>query len=60
MYFICYDMQDNLICFLNDIYELHIFTGLRIKDINYKFKNSVTEYIVSVVNDKKYKFYQFN
>ena len=59
MYFICYDMEDNLICLLNDINELAIFLHMPIKEINRKYRNSVTNYIVSIVNDKKYKFYQF-
>lgn len=59
MFYICYDMHDNLICFLNDIEELVLFTGLRKYDINYKFKNSLTNYIVALVNDKKYKFYRY-
>lgn len=59
MYFVCYDLEDNLICFLNDIYEFHIFTGIRLKDIKYRFKSSTNGYIKSIVNDKMYKFYAY-
>ena len=59
MYFVCYDLDDNLICFLNDINEFHLFTGIRIKDINYRFDSSPNDYIKSIVNDKMYKFYRF-
>ena len=59
MYFVCYDMEDNIICFLENIQELCLFTGLRNFDITYKFKKSFTDYIVALVNNKKYKIYRY-
>lgn len=59
MYFICYDLEDNLICFLNDINELSIFLHMPIKEINRKFKISYENFIIALVNNKKYKFYRY-
>ena len=56
-YYTIYDLEDNLIAFIDNIYELHLFTGLRIGDINYKFKNK--DYIIFVLNNRKFKVYKF-
>lgn len=60
MFYICYDLNDNLVCFLNDIYELSLFIKSPIKEINRKFKNAKTNYILSDVNSKRYKFYRYS
>lgn len=50
-------MSDNLIAYIDNKFELSIFTGLRIYDINYKFKKS--DYILSCINNKMFKIYKF-
>lgn len=63
--YVIYDLRDNLIAYLDDISELSLFTGLRIKDINYKFnisKNDCILYFSKLNNrDKKniFKIYRF-
>ena len=56
-YYTVYDMEDNIIAFLDSIDELHLFSGLRIGDIKYKFKD--TNNIVFVKDHKKYKVFRF-
>lgn len=56
-YFVVYDLNDNLIAYLDNVYELIYFTGLRLYDINYKFKN--TDHIVARISRKSFKIYKF-
>lgn len=56
-YFVVYDMNDNVVCYLHNLLDLCRFTGLRIKDINYKFKNS--DYISVNVDKQKLNVYKF-
>ncbi len=56
-YFIVYDLNDNLVAYLDNIYELVSYTGLRIYDINYKFKDH--DFIISRISKKTFKIYKF-
>lgn len=58
-YYVVYDVSDFIICYLNNIYELCIFSGLRIKDVNYKFKRAKDNVINIYVNNARYKVYKF-
>lgn len=57
LYFVIYDLSDNLCYYLNDTYELSYVTGIRHKDINYRFKNR--KFIKTIIDDKIYKVYKF-
>ena len=57
MYYVIYDLNDNLIAYIDSKKELSSFTGLRIGDINYKFKNN--DYIVCSINHSLFKVYKF-
>ena len=57
MYYVIYDLNDNICFFANDSYELSEITGIRHKDINYRFKNA--DYIKTIINEKMYKIYKF-
>ncbi len=56
-YFIAYDI-DEVPYFIGNLFELCIFTGLRIKDINYKFK--YTDYITCIVDGRLYDIYKYS
>lgn len=56
-YYLIYDLNDNLIAYIDTKKELSNFTGLRIKDINYKFKQK--NHIYSFLNKKIYVIYKF-
>lgn len=58
-YYVVYDVSDFIICYLNNIYELCNFSGLRIKDVNYKFKRAKDNVININVNNARYKVYKF-
>ena len=58
MYYYCvYDIDDNLICYLDDNNELNKFSGIRLRDINYRFKGR--KYIVKYIDNVFYKIYRF-
>lgn len=58
-YFIVYDINDFVVCYLNNIYELCVFSGLRIKDVNYKF-NHVKDNVINInVDNLRFKVYKF-
>lgn len=59
-YYVIYDLYDNLECFILNIDELSLYTGLRKKDINYKFKNTNNDYILYRDNNVNKKIYCFN
>lgn len=56
-YFVAYDMHDNIIAYINNLLELSLFTGLRIYDINYKFKEK--DYILCDLNGERLQIYKF-
>ena len=59
-FYVLYDLNDNIIVYLDNIKELSNFNGLRVKDINYKFKNSLLDFIYVVFDNTKYKVCKFN
>ncbi len=56
-YFVVYDNDDNIVCYLHNLIDLVKFTGLRVKDINYKFKNN--DYICVNVDKQLLNVYKF-
>lgn len=58
-YYVLYDLNDNLVCYLNDIYDLSSYTGLRLYDINYKFKKTNKKFILINRNKQRLKVYKF-
>lgn len=59
-YYVIYDLEDNVIAYIDTKNELGAYTGLRIKDINYKFKHSLFEYILVDIFNNRYKIYKFS
>jgi len=57
-YFVMYDMQDNLICYYETYQELINKVKISFKELIRKFKKS-KDFIVVVLNFKKYKIYKF-
>ncbi len=56
-YYVIYNLNDDIVAYIDTKKELSNFTGLRIKDINYKFKNR--KFINVVINEAFYKVYNF-
>lgn len=59
MYYVIYDLNDNIVAYIDSKIELSLFTGLRLGDINYKFKKSNNGFINCVVDHKFLKVYCF-
>lgn len=59
-FYIIYDLNDNIVAYIDTKNELSAYTGLRIKDINYKFKHSLFDYIFFDVFNNRYKIYKFS
>ncbi|MBD8923700.1 hypothetical protein EGR52_09915 [bacterium] len=56
-YFVIYDLNDDIIAYVETKQELSTFTGLRVYDINYKFKNK--NFIRCFVDNKTLFVYKF-
>lgn len=54
-YFVIYDMQDNIVAYLDSFVEISKFINLRISDIACKYKNGY----VFVMNNKLYKLFAY-
>ncbi len=58
-FYVVYDLNDNIICYLHNKIEFCLFTGIRSCDANYRFKISNTNYIVVRVFHKNLKVYRY-
>lgn len=56
-YYVVYDMNDNIITYLNDKKELCSFTGMFNRHVNTRFKNK--KFIYRYIGNKVYKIYKF-
>ena len=57
MYFVIYDLNDNLICYVDTLEELAEFTKLRKKQLKYKLKNK--DFIYYIYQDTYRKIYRY-
>lgn len=59
-YFVLYDFNDNIICYIDNIYELvNYLPNYRLRDIKRRFLNSKVGYIGIVIDNVIYKLYRF-
>lgn len=58
-YYVIYDLKDNIIAYISNIFDLCNFTGLRKGDLVYKFKKSKKDYIYYNSNNCFNKIYRF-
>jgi len=56
-YYVIYDLNDNVVAYIETKQELSRYTGLRTFDITYKFKNK--SFIECYINRKSYFVYKF-
>lgn len=59
-YFVLYDLNDNLIAYFDTLIEFKSQFHYEIKELNRKFKNSRSNFILFNIENKKYKLYKFN
>lgn len=57
-YYVLYDLEDNLQCFIDSYDELKKFTNYAKKFINFYFKQN-GDYIYINLKGKRYKLYRF-
>lgn len=58
-FYVVYDLNDNIICYLHNNIELSLFSGLRSFDITYKFKNTDKNYILIRTFENDLKVYRY-
>lgn len=58
-YFVIYDLNDNLVSYIDNLEELSLYTNLRKKQLKYKFKNVNKDFIYYIFNGKYRKIYRF-
>lgn len=59
-YFVLYDLNDNLIAYFDTLIEFKSQFHYEIKELNRKFKNSRSNFILFNIENKKYKLYKFS
>lgn len=53
MYYVVYDLQDNIIAYIDSLEELAEFTNRRKKELKYKFKKRKCIYFKDNISFKK-------
>ncbi len=56
-YYVIYDLEDNIITYINNLDELSLFTRLRKKQLKYKLKNK--NFIYYTYGNTYRKIYKF-
>ncbi len=60
MYYAIYDLEDNIICYIETFEELKkYFPNYRDRDIRRRFLNSKDKYIKIVIDNALFKVYKF-
>lgn len=57
-YFVLYDLNDNIVAYFANKFEMCNYTGIRLYDVNYRFRNR--QFVQVVINDIFYKVYKFS
>ena len=58
-YYVVYDLNDQIVCFINNIFELHLFTNLPFIEIRRKFKLNSNIFFTFVSSGRQFKVYRF-
>ena len=56
-YFVVYDSEDNIVCYISNLLELSSFTGKPVRKLKYRFKNN--DFISVIVNKITLNIYRF-
>ena len=59
MYFVLYDLNDNIICYFDNDIEFSVYSGLRVKDINYKFRHAMYDFVYCDIENTRFKLFRF-
>ena len=59
MYYVLYDLEDNIICYFNTLIEFCAKFNYSNKEINRKFRNSHTNYIYVDILDCRFSLFAF-
>lgn len=59
-YFILYDFEDNIVCYIDSLNEFKLKFNYPVYELNRKFKNSKSNFILFNIENKKYKLYKFS
>lgn len=60
MYYILYDIQDNICCYFDSVGEFLSYSLIPLKEFNRKFNKSMNNYILCDIDNVRYKLYRFN
>ena len=58
-FYVVYDFNDNIICYLANNIELSLFCGIRTYHINTRFKHTDKNYIKVIVFNQELKVYRY-
>ena len=59
-YYVIYDLNDNIICYLDNLEELKkYFPNYRTRDLKRRFKKNYEDFIQVIIDKRKYFVYKF-
>ena len=58
-YYVLYDLNDNIICYYDNLLEFSFKLGYSIKEINRKYRNSLDNSIFLVIDSTCYRLFRF-
>ena len=58
-YYVLYDLNDNIICYFDNLTEISEKFGYPIKELNRKYRNSLDDSINLVLENAYYKLFYF-
>lgn len=59
-YFVLYDLNDNVICYYDNLDDFISKYKYAKKEINRKYRNSLTNYIYLIIEQQFFKLYKFS
>ena len=58
-YYVLYDLNDNVVAYYDDLSEFSSIFNYFLKELNRKFKKSMSNYIYCDIDSQRYKLYKF-
>lgn len=58
-YFVLYDLNDNIICYFDDFYELSKYLDYQLRNLVYQYNATASNIITVIIQKRKYKLATF-
>ena len=58
-YFVLYDLNDNIICYFDNFYELSKYLDYQLRNLVYQYNATASNIITVIIQKRKYKLATF-